>query len=512
MDGLTLKPHMSLASCVLVPGSLNEFAAERIMETKFWSEMLDKFNMRRRNVYCCICDPSGYKDREVLQKCLKRMVQKHLNSHKLEIIFEVVNFEWDNIADHLTRCDIFYMGGGPAPCIPGFLERHAALMRRLAERVHLGETMYVAGCGGAIAAGSKYESSPNVDMLELVPGNIGRIFEHAREVPPSDEDEPGRISMSKQTGMMWNGMCGLAFLPTKSGKKDKAAHALLRVMQKQLDGLKPRKYADVEMQRQLDPPPPPFPPPRKYADAAATESVDAALRPNSNEALRPSKALRLEQPVRSSNVYQCRQPLFEHSSGTFQYHIFYPPNLEEATTIGLYLPSTLCEDPSTQVRFTGREIVLFPIISNYGKDKWKNPLPEWIVPWLQAMRPHLEGLLEKRLKFTAYGWSRGASWLCDLLGRDELRFDRAVLVAPYMQPRWDWEKRAKIVFKMCWYGTNIRIFVGALDPWRLCDKLQMVFNQHEFNQVLPSVGHEGSHDICIKHWWAMPRLIYDSRK
>ena len=140
-------------------------------------------------------------------------------------------------------------------------------------------------------------------------------------------------------------------------------------------------------------------------------------------------------------------------------------------------------------------------------------MPEWIVPWLQAMRVYLEGLLEKELKFTAYGFSRGASWLCDLLGRDELRFDRAVLVAPYMQPRWDREKRDEIVLKMSWYGTNIRIFVGALDPYKYKtlddDSLKMVWAMHRLNGVLPDVDHEGSHKMAIQRWWAQPWLVFE---
>ena len=67
-----------------------------------------------------------------------------------------------------------------------------------------------------------------------------------------------------------------------------------------------------------------------------------------------------------------------------------------------------------------------------------------------------------------------------------------------MQPRWDEEKKDRIALRMSWYARDIRTFVGALDPWRLCDKLQMVFAMHEFNQVLPSVGHEGSHEIVHK--------------
>ena len=58
------------------------------------------------------------------------------------------------------------MGGGTPAGTKKFFDDNAALMSRL---IHGGNTLYVGGCGGAIAAGMFY------DEMQIVPGTRANL-------------------------------------------------------------------------------------------------------------------------------------------------------------------------------------------------------------------------------------------------------------------------------------------------------------------------------------------------
>ena len=99
---------------------------------------------------------------------------------------------WGNIHKHVDRCDIFFRGGGNPAGTKKFFDDNAALMSRLARRIHGGDTLYV-----GLSAGMFYDETRY--LLHIV---IGRIWPNQDQVPDSDRYEPGRITMT--TGILWN--------------------------------------------------------------------------------------------------------------------------------------------------------------------------------------------------------------------------------------------------------------------------------------------------------------------
>ena len=184
--------------------------------------------------------------------------------------------------------------------------------------------------------------------------------------------------------------------------------------------------------------------------------------------------------------------------GSNKYTVFAPRDWHKITTCLVYFPSTECEEPPRQ-KFTGSEIVLSPVICNsaLGGKPWKQPVPDWIIPWLVAMQQskHLS-----KLCWSLVAFSRGASWGLEVSAHVSIFFDRAVLMAPYMQNRWsDYDKdhmvsRLKIIF------NNLLMVYGSED-YQPCNWLRQVGRVGIEQLIVQGLGHKALFNYCIDNYW-----------
>ena len=92
------------------------------------------------------------------------------------------------------------------------------------------------------------------------------------------------------------------------------------------------------------------------------------------------------------------------------------------------MPGTKSELPPED-QFSGREIVYVPIHVNHGRKPWKNPVPDWLVPWLAEAQA-----ADKECKWSICGYSRGAAWGAVVAADPWLTFSRVLLIGPYVLP------------------------------------------------------------------------------
>ena len=157
----------------------------------------------------------------------------------------------------------------------------------------------------------------------------------------------------------------------------------------------------------------------------------------------------------------------------------------------LYLPSTCGEEPPVD-KFSGREIVYVPIHPNSGKVAWKNPVPPWLVEWVaDAMAAN------KECKWSICGFSRGAAWAALLAAK--FRFERVLLIAPYVWPCLSPEDRGQMRLELPKYGQTLAIVFGSLDYYQACDLFEAIRSvcvRIDFE----GVDHEGSKKKALVYW------------
>ena len=92
---------------LLLPGGLNEINVLRIREHSWWPRIRPN---RTQDLYVCICEDGRDKPVEggdVLIKCLKMLV-----GGDDTMTVQTVQMHWENIGEHIARCDVWYMCGG----------------------------------------------------------------------------------------------------------------------------------------------------------------------------------------------------------------------------------------------------------------------------------------------------------------------------------------------------------------------------------------------------------------
>ena len=87
----------SQARAVLLPGSLNEKAVQKVLEEPLWSDMTNARRYVSNPLYALICDPVRARGRDLAEIMLTRLVQGLLDMYGTRIEFIVVDFAWNNI-------------------------------------------------------------------------------------------------------------------------------------------------------------------------------------------------------------------------------------------------------------------------------------------------------------------------------------------------------------------------------------------------------------------------------
>ena len=172
---------------LLLPGGLNNEHIDRIRDQPLWGSLWPVQNLSQP-CYICICE-SGRGGRrwegEGLKTRLERLLQPTqagrasqqaspnpqcgtaplpiVTSERLlqptadcRPIINIVDLEYENIAEHLARCDVFYMCGGKPDIFAALFHRHRDTMRCLKEIVSSGKCLYIGSCAGSCMMGKSY--------------------------------------------------------------------------------------------------------------------------------------------------------------------------------------------------------------------------------------------------------------------------------------------------------------------------------------------------------------------
>ena len=77
--------------------------------------------------------------------------------------------EWKNFAEHLDRCNVFYMCGGDRHVFADMLRNNVFAMAKLESVIRSGKILYIGACGGACILASSYAKTKG---LGVIPGMI----------------------------------------------------------------------------------------------------------------------------------------------------------------------------------------------------------------------------------------------------------------------------------------------------------------------------------------------------
>ena len=110
----------------------------------------------------------------------------------------------------------------------------------------------------------------------------------------------------------------------------------------------------------------------------------------------------------------------------------------------------------------GGEFVVMPIVEETSNHPSRIPVPRWVETWLRSLHEAMHAV-----PFHLVGASRGAAWGVKLLGTS-LKFNRAVLIAPYYQGCWRdsvAQIERAVEGRLQRDPTSIKIVYGSADSW-----------------------------------------------
>ena len=177
---------------LLLPGGLNTETIDRIHVQPLWKELWPGWNPAPW--YVCICEQGrGGKrwEAEALKATLESLLQP---TPEYPLAIEIVDLGWDNIEDHLARCDVFYMCGGAPHVFAGLFRTYQKAMGVLANCIRGGELLYIGSCGGSCMMSSSYAGE---NALQIIPGIIS-ISASEAQIEVSTNDDP-HVMMRCQT-------------------------------------------------------------------------------------------------------------------------------------------------------------------------------------------------------------------------------------------------------------------------------------------------------------------------
>ncbi len=193
------------ARLLLVPGGLYPENICRIHDQPLWGSLWPGCQPLQsqpdRPPYVCICRPAhrGTHCGQNLKNALEKLLQPEPRPDCRPII-TIVDIAPEDIADHLGRCDVFYMCGGEPQAFADMFRKYQSTMDLLESIICSGQILYIGSCAGACILGSSYAG---VRTMEVIPGMISisdiveQIVNHSGTGPP--------VTMTKQTGLMLHG-------------------------------------------------------------------------------------------------------------------------------------------------------------------------------------------------------------------------------------------------------------------------------------------------------------------
>ena len=152
-----------LLRALLLPGGMNESNVQRVREHAWWHRIRPN---RTDHLYVCICEDGRDKPLEgndVLIKCLKMLL-----GGDDTMTVHTVGMDWENIGDHIARCDVWFMCGGQPENFHNLFITHGVAMGALADNFRAGGLLYIGSCGGAMIAGLYYRHAWT-PMMNLIP-------------------------------------------------------------------------------------------------------------------------------------------------------------------------------------------------------------------------------------------------------------------------------------------------------------------------------------------------------
>ena len=108
---------------LLLPGGLCNEHIDRIRSQPSWGSLWWPGD-RCKHPYVCICE-AGRDNRRWEAAGMKTMLEGLLNTTPdCQLIMNIVDLDWPNIAEHLARCDVFYMCGGEPQCFANLFRKY----------------------------------------------------------------------------------------------------------------------------------------------------------------------------------------------------------------------------------------------------------------------------------------------------------------------------------------------------------------------------------------------------
>jgi hypothetical protein len=482
---------------LLLPGGLTEGHIDRIHQQPLWGSLWPGRNRGKQPWYVCICEAGRGGRRwesEGLQTSLERLLQPTPDCRP---IVRVVNLDWDNIADHLARCDVFYMCGGEPRVFAEIFRRYQSTMNVLESIIRSGQILYVGSCGGSCMVSSSYAG---VRTLQLIPGMISisgselQIENHTGEFPP--------VTLTKQTGLMLHGEEPQGFVFKKTGVW-KHQHLAKMLEQQVLSCFRlansdaPAEVVETPPPPPPVPPPPPPPPPPVLPSPVPTQP--RATSATVTSATATSATVNCATVTSADHLFASPKYVVRHLNvGEHLINMYIPFAARAETTqnrrVVLYLSSTVCEDAPIS-DFHGTEIVYAPKFINCGRKPWKNAVPDWLLNWVAEAQVD-----DPSCRWSLFGFSRGAAWGTILADDVRLTFHRVLLVAPYVLPSCSDVDRHKLTVKLPMYGGDLCIAFGSADPWKACSLFQAI-QQTCRSKVFEGIGHQTSLAKAVQELW-----------
>ena len=461
---------------LLLPGGLRTEHVARIHSQPFWTERLRP--LRNGPWYICICE-QGRKGRHWEAAALKTALEDLLQPDPdCPPIIQIVDLGWENIEEHLDRCDVFYMCGGEPKVFADLFGRYKSTMGKLGSIIRSGRIVYIGSCGGACIMSSYYAG---VRTMQVIPGmisvypNEGSIGMHAGEVP--------RVTLTNQTGLLLLGEEPQAFVITSKGVCKH--HHLVDMVESQVRTcFQASKVVDVP-----PPPVPPPPPPQLQSPVPTEQSPPVQASPVPSQ--EPATAA---PPCTNSSAYSVQHCLVDGNV----IKMYFPRDRRPDQTrhVVLYLASTKGEEAPIE-NFTGKEIVYAPQFTNHGRKPWKNDVPDWLLNWVAAAQRN-----DAKCTWSLFCFSRGAAWGAILAADVRLNFHRVLLAAPYVLPSYNHDPghRMRLTERLPLYGHNLCIAFGTEDPWKPCSLIEDV-QRTCIHQVFQGLGHEATLAKCVQEFW-----------
>ena len=454
---------------LLLPGGLSDGMIERIQEQPLWGSLWPGQN-RFKPWYICICE-SGRSGRrweaEGLKAILERLLQPTPDGPECPPIINIVDLDWENINEHLARCDVFYMCGGSARVFADMFINRPSTMKVLESIIRSGQILYIGSCGGSCIMSSCYGG---VTTMQAIPGMIS-ISDNELQIPMHNGEVPP-VTMTKQVGLLLHGAHPQAFVVTRGGRM-RYQH-LCEMLHRQV--LTCFRFASATSDTSTPPPPPPPP------------------------SVTPPAVLPTQPPPTADQPFTSHGYLVRHIHvGEHLINKYIPVNtrttLNNRTTWAvLYLHSTQGEQPPVRA-FQGSEIVYAPQFKSYGRSPWKNNVPDWLLNWVAEAQAD-----DASCQWSLFGFSRGAAWGAILAADVNVRFHRVLLVAPYVLPCLSNSDRQKLEMRLPMYKHNLYITFGSTDPWKPCTLIQTI-QQNCHNMVFEGLGHEESLAKAAQKLW-----------